>query len=222
MFKKEYSYTVSNCPSGFAPSSGESDLDCSLDTDDNTPGCQALRSSQSAAKATIAFAVIKFVSVLFPLYLVWNGDSGISLSQLKMAGILQFLISFMFMISCFVTTGHYRDFLFDETTIVINGILYSVNWTVGSSWYLMLFAGLMNISMMIYSGVLLYNTHRAATMERPQVFSTVVVVAEPPLTTTTNPVGVGAYNPPQTVSGGNNVVKGRVLKEDGANNTNEV
>ena len=138
-----------------------------------------------------------------------------------MSGILQFLVAFMFMVSCFTTTGQYRDFLFDETTLLIDDVLYSVNWTVGSSWYLMLFAGLMNISMMIYSGVLLYNTYHAAAMERPQVFSTVIVVGEPPQVTV-NPVGTGAYNPPQSASGGDNVVKGRVLREDGANNTNEV
>lgn len=221
LFKKKYSVTYSGC--NLTPYSDEDELDCENDTDDNSAGCYALHTSQNAARASISFAVVKFVSVLWPLHLVWKGDEGISLTQLKSAGLCQLIISFILMICCFTTTGRYRDFLFEETSVNIEGVIYSISWNLGSSWYLMLFAGLFNIGMMIYSITLLFHANRAGSSDRPQVFATAVVIQPPPtVQTTINPVGPGAYVPPHTQPATQTVVTGRVLREDGANNVNEV
>ena len=222
MFKKHYSISYSGCRDVDSVDE-ESELDCANDVDDSAAGCYSLHSSQNAARASISFAVIKFVSVLWPLYLVWKGDEGISLRQLKAAGFCQLIISFILMICCFTTTGNYRDFLFDETSFYYGGYIYSITWKLGSSWYLMLFAGLFNMGMMIYSVTLLFHANKASSSERPQVFAT-VVVAEPPATVraTINPVGPGAYIPPNTQPVAQSVVQGRVLKEDVANDVNEV
>lgn len=225
LFNKKYSITIESCNNlndDLTSTSSSGDLDCSFD-DDNSSGCYALRSAQNGAKASIAFAVLKFLSVLWPLYLVWKGDDGINLNQLKSAGLCQLLISFMFMVCCFTTTGNYRNFLFDETSVYVDGVIYSVIWDVGSSWYLMLFAGLFNIGMMVYSVSLLFSASRASR-DRPEVFATAVIVTPPPTAEATiNPVGAGAYNPPQTHTQRVQppVVQGRVMGEGETNTLNK-
>lgn len=207
LFKKNVQCTITGC-SGVSYDQTD-DFDCAYD-DDMTSTCQNLYTSQNASKACLAFAVLKFLVILWPLYLVWKGDSGISIGQLRGSTFTQLIVSFVLMICCFTVTGNYRAFLLDYTSWYDSstGTIYYIDWHMGSSWYLMLFAGIFNIGMMISSITLLYYISRASA-DRPEVYATAVIVPPPPVASVSvNSNGPSSYVPPASV------VQGRVLTED--------
>ena len=168
------------------------DIDCTYDYDDDSYECYMLSSSQSAAKAAIAFAVMKLVASLFPLSISWNND--VQANSLKSAIIILLILSFCNMISCFTATGNYRNFLLSETTWTDGyGYEYYVDWTMQGSWYLMLFGGIFNISMMVSSFLLLYKVSRLN--EQDDVIYSTRVIVTPVMAQPAYPQTV--YVPPQ-------------------------